>query len=276
MNSRMRSCTGLPCSTPPLPGNRASHRTARGKAASLAMSFTALEASVVRLVAGAEATVSIPEPVPETRHGGAVHAFERVVLALSAFLLPATAEAQEHADLILVDGVIHTMDPENPRAEALAAIGGEIVALGSSSEVLAAWRGPETVVIDAAGAPVLPGLIDAHAHMMNLGRFLLTVDLFGTRSAAEVAERVGDAVGAHAPGEWIVGRGWDQNDWEVKEFPTREILDRVAPANPVFLDRVDGHAVWVNTAALRSEEHTSELQSRLHLVCRLLLEKKNL
>jgi predicted amidohydrolase YtcJ len=87
---------------------------------------------------------------------------------------------------------------------------------------------------------------------LNLGRFLLTVDLFGTRSPEEVAERVAEAVRMHAPGEWIVGRGWDQNDWEVEEFPTREVLDRVAPANPVFLDRVDGHAVWVNTAALEA------------------------
>ena len=152
--------------------------------------------------------------------------------------------------MVLVNGVIHTMDPENPSAEALAVIGGEIVAVGPSSELLASWGGPQTVVLDAGGAAVLPGLIDAHAHMMNLGRFLLTVDLFGTRSAAEVAERVAEAVRSHAPGEWIVGRGWDQNDWEIKEFPTTELLDRAAPANPVFLDRVDGHAVWVNSAAL--------------------------
>lgn len=181
-----------------------------------------------------------------------MHPTGRVGLALLALLPPATAGAQQRADLMLIDGVIHTMDSRNPGAEALAAIDGEIVAVGSSSELLASWRGPETVVINAGGAPVLPGLIDAHAHMMNLGRFLLTVDLFGTRSAAEVAERVGEAVRSHAPGEWIVGRGWDQNDWEVKEFPTREILDRVAPTNPVFLDRVDGHAVWVNTAALEA------------------------
>jgi predicted amidohydrolase YtcJ len=173
-------------------------------------------------------------------------------LAALASFPPAPAGAQQSADLILVDGVIHTMDARNPRAEALAVIDGEIVALGSSSELLASLRGPETVVIDADGSTVLPGLIDAHAHMMNLGRYLLTVDLFGTRSAEEVAERVAAAVRSHAPGEWIVGRGWDQNDWERKEFPTREILDRVAPANPVFLDRVDGHAVWVNTAALEA------------------------
>jgi predicted amidohydrolase YtcJ len=87
---------------------------------------------------------------------------------------------------------------------------------------------------------------------MNLARFLGIVDLFGTGSAEEVAERIREAARTREPGEWILGRGWDQNDWEAKEFPTRELLDRAAPANPVFLDRVDGHAVWVNSAALEA------------------------
>lgn len=174
----------------------------------------------------------------------------RALLALGfALAVPATARGQG-ADLILVGGIIHTMDPARPAASALAATDGMIVALGESEEILAAHRGPDTIVLDAAGAVVLPGLIDAHAHVMNLGRFLATVDLFGTGSAEEVVERVREAARARAPGEWILGRGWDQNDWEVKEFPTRELLDRAAPENPVFLDRVDGHAVWVNTAAL--------------------------
>ncbi|CAN5810175.1 amidohydrolase [soil metagenome] len=173
------------------------------------------------------------------------------VLALG-FALPAAGTAQEPADVILVDAAIHTMDPARPVAQALAATRGRIVALGDSKSLLAAHRGPDTVVIDAGGAVVLPGLIDAHAHVMNLGRFLATVDLFGTGSAEDVAGRIGEATRSHAPGEWILGRGWDQNDWDVKEFPTKEILDRVAPRNPVFLDRVDGHAVWVNSAALEA------------------------
>ena len=175
-----------------------------------------------------------------------------VALVLSLWLaLPAAARAQS-ADLILVDAIIHTMDPAMPEAHALAVKDGRIVALGDPEEVLAAHRGTDTVVIDAGGAVTLPGLIDAHAHVMNLGRFLATVDLFGTESAEEVAERVRAAARSRAPGEWILGRGWDQNDWEVKEFPTQELLDRAAPANPVFLDRVDGHAVWVNSAALEA------------------------
>ncbi len=187
-----------------------------------------------------------------------MHRLGRFVFALSLSLAPSAVLAQEAANLILVNGAIHTMDPAHPEAAALAVEDGEIVALGESSDLLARYRGPDTVVIDAGGAAVLPGLIDAHAHIMNLGRLLLTVDLFGTRSAEEVAERVGGAVRSHAPGEWIVGRGWDQNDWEVKEFPTTELLDRVAPENPVFLDRVDGHAVWVNSAALAAGGVTAE------------------
>jgi hypothetical protein len=175
------------------------------------------------------------------------------VLAASILLaLPSPAQAQQSADLILVNAVIHTMDDEVPEAHALAATDGRIVALGESEALLAVHRGPDTMVIDAGGAVVLPGLIDAHGHMLNLGRFLATLDLFGTRNVEEVAERVREAARSRAPGEWILGRGWDQNDWPAKEYPTREMLDRAAPANPVFLDRVDGHAVWVNSAALEA------------------------
>ena len=171
---------------------------------------------------------------------------------LAALAIAAPCVAQEPADLVLVNAVIHTMDPERPSASALAARDGRIVAVGETEDILAAHRGPETEILDAGGATVLPGLIDAHGHVMNLGRFLMTVDLFGTRSAEEVAERVREAARSRAPGEWILGRGWDQNDWEVKEFPTHALLDRAAPSNPVYLDRVDGHAVWVNSAALEA------------------------
>jgi predicted amidohydrolase YtcJ len=160
--------------------------------------------------------------------------------------------------MLLVDAVIHTMDPELPQAEALAVVDGEIVALGTSNELVARYRGADTVVIEAGGAAVLPGLIDAHAHVMNLGRLLRNLDLLGSTSVAEILEAVRMTVDSRQAGEWIVGRGWDQNDWEVKEFPTREMLDRVAPENPVMLERVDGHAYWVNSAALDAAGVTSD------------------
>ena len=176
-----------------------------------------------------------------------------VALALSIPLAaPSFARGQQSAELLLVDAVIHTMDPARPEAEALAVVDGEIVALGSSSELVASYRGPDTVVIEARGAAVLPGLIDAHGHVMGLGRALRILDLVGTESAEEIAEMVGVATADRPAGNWITGRGWDQNDWEVKEFPAKELLDAVAPDHPVLLSRVDGHAVWVNARALEA------------------------
>ena len=166
--------------------------------------------------------------------------------------LPLSAGGQEPArqpaDLVVVGAHIVTLDSRMPEAEAMAVVDGRIVALGSAEEILASYQPQEK--IDAGGATVLPGLIDAHAHVVNLGRYLRNVELIGTASAEAVLEKVRAAVTARRPGDWIVGRGWDQNDWEIKEFPTREMLDRVAPDNPVMLERVDGHAYWVNSPAL--------------------------
>ena len=180
---------------------------------------------------------------------------EIACLALASALTFAAvnvAQGQESADLILVGAVIHTMDPDAPEGNALAAQDGKIVAIGESSELLARYRDADTVVIDAGGAAVLPGLIDAHGHVMGLGRALRTLDLVGSQSSAEIADAVREAAATRSPGEWIIGRGWDQNDWAVKEFPSREELDRASPENPIMLDRVDGHAIWVNTIALEA------------------------
>ncbi|HET6363150.1 MAG TPA: amidohydrolase family protein, partial [Gemmatimonadota bacterium] len=180
---------------------------------------------------------------------------QRIGVALALFIsiaTPSVVRGQEAADVLLVDAVIHTMDPALPEAQALAVVGGEIVALGSSSELVDRYRGPDTMVIDAGGAAVLPGLIDAHGHVMGLGRALRILDLVGTESAEEIAEMVGEAAADRPTGDWITGRGWDQNDWEVREFPAKELLDAVAPDHPVLLSRVDGHAVWVNSLALEA------------------------
>lgn len=157
--------------------------------------------------------------------------------------------AQEKADLVLRGGKIVTMNPQQPRAEAIAIIGRRIVRVGSDREI-EPMIGPGTRVIELKGRLVVPGFIESHGHLLGLGQSRLILDLRGARSAEEVAQRVARRVREIKPGEWILGRGWDQNEWEKKDFPTHEVLDRAAPENPVYLTRVDGHAAWVNRRAL--------------------------
>ncbi|MGH7589579.1 MAG: amidohydrolase [Gemmatimonadota bacterium] len=171
-----------------------------------------------------------------------------LLTAASAFAAPPLA-GQGRADLIVTEGVIHTVDSAAPRAEAMAVSNGVIVAIGSA-DAIERYRGPETSVIDLEGRAVVPGLIDAHAHVMNLGKFLRTVDLIGTTGVEEIAARVREAAADRPAGEWILGRGWDQNDWAVKEFPTAAALDGAAPDHPVWLTRVDGHAGWASSRAM--------------------------
>ncbi|HYO47420.1 MAG TPA: amidohydrolase family protein [Gemmatimonadota bacterium] len=171
--------------------------------------------------------------------------------------LPAVAAAQDEADLIVINAVIYTMDVGVPTAEALAIQGGHVVAVGDTGSI-ARFRGPGTQVIDAGGKVVLPGLIDAHAHVMGLGRALRILDLVGTESAQEIAQRVRETAASQPAGDWITGRGWDQNDWEAKEFPEKTLLDAAAPDHPVLLSRIDGHAVWVNSQGLEAAGVTAE------------------
>ncbi|MGH9459072.1 MAG: amidohydrolase, partial [Thermoanaerobaculia bacterium] len=113
-------------------------------------------------------------------------------------------------------------------------------------------------VVDATGATVLPGLVDAHAHIAGLGAALDTVDLVGTRSYDEVIERIARAAAEAPPGEWILGRGWDQNDWPVKEFPTAAALDAAVGDRPVWVRRIDGHAALASSAAMRAARITRD------------------
>jgi hypothetical protein len=155
----------------------------------------------------------------------------------------------ECADLVLVGGVVHTVDPVRPRVEGMAVRGSRLLAVGSTAEV-EAFQCPGTTRIDLDGQAVIPGLIDAHAHLLSLGRALRRVDLVGTTSYEEVLERVAARIATARPGEWILGRGWDQNDWPRKEFPDRARLDAISGDNPVMLGRIDGHAVLANGLAL--------------------------
>ena len=153
-------------------------------------------------------------------------------------------------DLILKVGRIWTGDPDRPWAEALAARGGVIVAVGPADEVLRS-RGPATRLVDRPGAFAMPGLIDAHVHLSELGAGLEEVDLRGVASLEEVARRVKARADATPGDGWITGRNWDQSLWPGGAFPTAAALDAVAPDRPVWLRRVDGHAGWANSEAMR-------------------------
>ena len=196
------------------------------------------------------------------RFGAALSPFAvGLVLALAAagavIAVPAPVIAQQasasapRADLIVVNARIYTVDDAHPRAQALAVRAGRVQFVGSSEEALA-LRGPSTRVVDAAGQTLIPGMVDAHAHLTGLATALRNVDLVGTRSYDEVIARVVERAKGAAPGTWILGRGWDQNDWGDTRFPTHDALTRAVPNNPVMLSRVDGHALLANAAAMRA------------------------
>jgi len=168
---------------------------------------------------------------------------------------PRGTTAAEPADLVLTNAVVHTVDAKRPRAAAVAVRGNRIVAMGSALEVQA-FVGSRTRVLDLRGRTVVPGFDDSHAHFLGIGFAHLDVDLVGTRSYAEVVERVAAAVKGRKPGEWVQGRGWHEGKWEapapgsVRGFPTHAALSAVSPDNPVVLGRADGHAVLANARAM--------------------------
>ena len=175
----------------------------------------------------------------------------RFSLVASVLLLsPLGAAAQQQpADLIIVNARIYTSDQNHPVVAALAVRGDRIAFVGSQREA-EALAGPNTTRLDLAGKTVIPGMVDAHTHLLGLGQALRIVDLVGTESYDAVVARVAERAKTARPGEWIRGRGWDQNDWSDERFPTHEALSRAVPNNPVYLTRVDGHAALVNAKAM--------------------------
>ncbi|HEV3470190.1 MAG TPA: amidohydrolase [Pyrinomonadaceae bacterium] len=165
------------------------------------------------------------------------------------------ARRQGAADLLLVNGKVFTADAAGTLAEAVAVSGGRIVAVGSTGEVRARFRGART--IDLRGRLVTPGFNDAHIHFLGGGLSLLRVDLNGAKTLEEAKRRVAARVRELPAGAWVTGRGWDHTLWG-GEWPTREALDEVAPRNPVILQRVDGHVSWANTLALQKAGVTRE------------------
>ena len=169
------------------------------------------------------------------------------ILPLLALLFVSCEYLKEKVDLVIVNANIYTVDQGFSKAEAFAVHKGKFVAVGTTEEIRETYTYYQ--LVDADGRTITPGLIDAHCHFYGLGLNQQVVDLTGTKSFEEVLERVRQFQEEN-PKDFILGRGWDQNDWEVKEFPTRRELDKLFPDIPVALRRIDGHALLVNKVAL--------------------------
>jgi len=172
-----------------------------------------------------------------------------LIISAAILMIMISCNTQKtQADLILTNGKVYTVDSEFSMAEAIAIKDHRIIALGSSKEILKGYFAEE--VRDLEGKFVYPGWIDAHCHFFGYGMNLNAVDVAGTGSVEEIIEVLKEFREKH-PGAWITGRGWDQNDWEVKEFPDKSMLDKHFPDTPVLLRRIDGHAAWANSLALK-------------------------
>ncbi|MGC3999008.1 MAG: amidohydrolase [Anaeromyxobacter sp.] len=150
---------------------------------------------------------------------------------------------------LLVTGTIHTLDPSRPRAEAVVVRDGRIAAVGDR-EACAGAAGPGARRIDLGAGCAVPGLVDAHGHVAWHGRARLEVACAGAEDAAACAARAAARARTLPAGRWVRGGGWDQNRWPGGAFPDADLLSAAVPGHPAFLTRVDGHAAWVNRAAL--------------------------
>lgn len=153
-------------------------------------------------------------------------------------------------DCLYFNGTVYLLDSAFSKTQALAVTEGRIVDAGDLRTLLIRYRFKDSV--DLQGGFLYPGFIDAHCHFVGYGKSLSEVDLHGTRSWDEVVQRLMPYRNNPKDTSWLIGRGWDQNDWAIQEFPDRALLDSLFPHRPVLLSRVDGHAVVVNEHALRT------------------------
>ncbi|HYP50991.1 MAG TPA: amidohydrolase family protein, partial [Pyrinomonadaceae bacterium] len=178
------------------------------------------------------------------------------ILLSSVFV--ASAQTKRRVSLLLFNGKVFTADENYSVAEAIAVDGERIVAVGNTRDLRNQFQAARE--IDLQGRLVTPGFNDAHVHFFRGALALLNVNLLDTKSLSEAQSRVAEKVKTVKPGEWIAGRGWDHTIWK-QSFPTKKDLDQIAPNNPVYLVRVDGHVAWVNSAALRAAGVTRDTKN---------------
>ncbi|MBC6989076.1 amidohydrolase [Hymenobacter sp. BT491] len=158
------------------------------------------------------------------------------------------SSSQQPADLVVYNATVYTVDSTFSKAQAFAVKDGKFLAVGSADDIRGKYKGKQEV--DAQGKFIYPGFYDAHCHFYRYALGLRSADLVGTTSWAEVVSKLTAQRKQYPQAAWLMGRGWDQNDWKVKQFPTKDTLDVLFPNTPVAITRVDGHAVLVNQKAL--------------------------
>jgi predicted amidohydrolase YtcJ len=158
------------------------------------------------------------------------------------------ARAADDADLLILNGNVYTVNEKQPHVAAVAVKAGRIVLAGTNDEA-AKLRGPHTRVLDLHGLTLLPGLTDSHCHIFGIGAREMNPNMEGINSRPDFLATIKDAASHAAPGSWVLGRGWIETFWQPPDFPTRQELDKIAPNNPVFLTRADGHAAISNSQA---------------------------
>src|SRR6266478_5877388 len=173
----------------------------------------------------------------------------RAAAAILLFMSGITAGA-ETAERIFLHGNIYTVNDKQPSAQAIAVKGGRIIFVGSNADA-EKFRADKTHIVDLAGKTVTPGFTDSHCHIFGIGEREMTLNLEGTNAREDFLAKVKERVVKAERGKWITGRGWIETFWKPPQFPTRADLDKIAPDNPVFLTRADGHAAVVNSAALK-------------------------
>jgi len=179
----------------------------------------------------------------------------KYIFFLSLILLFTGCREKNQHEMIITNAKIYSVNKDFDIYQAMAVKDGRVVAMGSDEEISARYT--DAQVIDLGGKPVYPGFIDPHCHFYGYGTTLSEADLFGTTSFEEILGLLEEFADEHSEG-WITGMGWDQNDWEVKEFPEKSQLDSMFPDRPVLLRRIDGHAALANQAAMDKAEITAE------------------
>lgn len=173
---------------------------------------------------------------------------KNIGLILLTVLVMSSCDQNKEVDLIITNATIYTVDEDFSKAESFAIKDGKFVEVGTSQEITSKYKSDQ--IVDLNKKYIYPGFIDAHAHFYGYCMTLLQADLRGTESFDEILEIIKNHDEKYNS-DWVLGRSWDQNDWEIKEFPTKEKLDQLFPDKPVYLKRVDGHAAIANSKALK-------------------------